>query len=212
MPGLRNRKRRQIHPSLERYRAFARAVFAGETLCSAARTAGYCGTQTRLYALSNKLLNRAEVSSELEHLRKLADQRAVLSADDLGLYLTAVVLADPTVLIRQKWNKHGEAAGAEVDLEAVRTLGAQRLIQRVTLRPDGSLTIETPGKLEAAALLAKMRGYLAPERREVDLSEKAADLIARHLQTLPDDQFDKLAQRILTPQPALPEKPPETPP
>lgn len=131
---------------------FAQAVFAGSNQRTAARKAGYKGTDSQ----ASNLMKDAVVQAEIERLRKAHEAGAVATRDEILQLLTEHLRADMDDFL----NAHGM-----LDLKKAKKRGKLGLIKKYRLTKEG-LGVELHSVQGAADRLADLLGWKAPQKHQ----------------------------------------------
>jgi phage terminase small subunit len=192
---------RQIRP---RERKYAQALWAGATGAEAAARAGYRGDKHTLESMSNKLRKRPQVIEELERLTAAGRRQAVGTREEAveRLWEMARARLGDCLNGKEKGERRKEKDDTEgkettgpvsvVDLEAV-----GRLAEKVRIDPATGQVVgfELPSRQRAVELLAKLEGWNAAEKRQLEVKGGIEGVLAG----MSDDEIEGLARRLAGP-------------
>lgn len=148
-------KKRAEKPLTDQQRRFCEFVVGGMPAGRAYERAGYIARGDVADQAASRMLGNVKVAEYLQRLRDEAARKAEFTRDDLVGFLVEVIKTP------------------------VASVGEQsRLAQKVKV-DDAGMTIEMPGKIQAAKQLAEIMGWNKPAEVKVDVSEKLADIVRR---------------------------------
>lgn len=149
------KKTSEPRPINDRQRRFCEFVVQGMPAGRAYERAGYQARGDAADAHAARMVGNGRVSEYLQLLRADAARKAEFTRDDLVGFLVQV--------IKTPVGEVGEKS---------------QLAQKLNVS-DSGVTIEMPGKIQAAKQLADIMGWNKPQEVKVDLSEKLAEIIGK---------------------------------